>query len=94
VPIALDTERPPGQRLRALSLVRSSRWVHLATLLQARKQHELRARLDGELATWIAHSGRIGRAPAPEIRQQIEERLPELDPAQRRQIEFVLRTAV
>ena len=95
VPVALDPERPLSQRLRALSLLRPSRWIHLATLLQARAEASIAARphLDPEVDAWIRGSGRIGRGPSAEVRQQIEQRLPDLAAERRRRIEFVLRTA-
>ena len=94
-PIALDRARPAGQRLRALSLLRPSRWVHLAALLDVRSDaadEALLARLEQEINAWIAGSGRIGRAPPHELRQRIESRLPMLGTAQQRSIDWVLRT--
>jgi hypothetical protein len=66
------------------------------TILQARAEAGagVRPQLDGEVDGWIGGSGRIGRAPAPELRERIELHLPDLDRRRRRQIEFVLRTSV
>jgi hypothetical protein len=97
VPVALDRQRSAGQRLRAISLLRPSRWVHLSTLLHARALAEddaLRLRLDHEVNAWLARSRHARRGPADGVRHEIERFLVTVDADRRRAIEFVLRTVV
>lgn len=92
--VALDPSRPDGQRLRAMSLLRPSRWLHLAVLLEAQQQASeigTQARLGAELRAWSG--ARIGRAPDGRLRGRIERVLPTLDANRRRSIEFILRTS-
>jgi HEAT repeat protein len=93
--VALDADRPAGQRLRALVLLRPARWRHLVTVLQARRTAEppLLRVLDEELRAWIAKSSRISRGPDAGLRAIVGPLLNTLDEAPRRSIEFVLRTA-
>ena len=93
--LALDESRPVGERLRALSLLTPSRWLHLAVLLEAEESAaapELRVTLRAEIAGWSG--ARVRRAPTAPVRARIERLLPGLDPGRRRWIEFVLRTSV
>lgn len=94
--VGLDAQRPAGQRLRALALLRPSRWRHLAAVLQARRTAPppLRDVLDEELRMWTAKSSHIARGPDECRRETIVALLPDLDPAARRTIDFVLRTTV
>jgi hypothetical protein len=92
--VALDEARAPGQRFRAMALLRPVRWFHLAVVLEAHEQagnDEFHARLRGERNTW--NGSRLTRAPDPEIRRRIERLLPTLDDHRRQWIEFVLRTS-
>lgn len=94
--IALDQTRTTSQRFRSLSLLRSARWPHLAVLLEVRKTAEdenVRRRLDTEIRSWVASSGRISRGPEPGLRERIERQLPAVSDGVRREIEFVLRTS-
>lgn len=92
--VALDPSQSAGQRFRALSLLRPSRWLHLAVLLEAHEQEKdegARRRLRAEIMGWSGT--RITRAPNPEIRARIDRLLPMVDAEKRRWIEFVLRTS-
>ncbi len=94
--VALDTERPAGQRLRALALLRPAPWRHLVAVLQARGTADpplLRA-LDEELRIWIAKSSHISRSPDVALRSTVDALLPTADEAAQRAISFVFRTAV
>lgn len=94
--IALDRTRTASQRFRCLSLLRAARWPHLAVLLEARETAEdenVRRRLDTEIRSWVASSGRISRGPDPDLRERIERQLPAVSDGMRREIEFVLRTS-
>lgn len=94
--VARDTRRTIGQRLSAISLLRPARWEHLAALLEARAAADdegLARRLDGEIRTWLATSGRHAHGPNAELRARIEALIAPLDAQSRREIEFVLRTS-
>jgi HEAT repeat protein len=93
--VATDSTRTPGQRFRALSLLRGSPWVHLAALLQARQDagdENFHRRLDRELRVWISRSGKVSRGPHPDLRTQIEQLVSTIDAQARTEIAFVLRT--
>jgi hypothetical protein len=93
--VALDAGRAPGQRLRALALLRPARWRHLVAVMEGRRTAPppLLRVLDQELREWIAKSSHISRGPDAGLRPTVEALLPTLDEASRRSIEFVLRTA-
>jgi hypothetical protein len=94
--VVRDVDRPAGQRMRALVLLRPARWRHLAALLGMRRAADpsLDDALDAEIRTWLATSARISRAPDEHSRDAIDAALPDLEPALRQRIAFVLRTAV
>ena len=94
--IALDRTRTASQRFRCLALLRAARWPHLAVLLEARETAEdenVGRRLDTEIRSWVASSGRISRGPDPDLRERIERQLPAVSDGMRQEIEFVLRTS-
>jgi hypothetical protein len=94
--VARDRTRGDGQRLRALTLLRPLRWLHLALVLEARQAAgapALRRRLDMEVETWLHLSGHLGRPPDRALRDRIEALMGTLDDRRRRRIEFILRTS-
>ncbi len=94
--IALDPARPARQRLRALNLLRTDRWMHLAVALEARATTDdpaVRAELDHVVAGWASRTAAVGRAPTPDVRSRIDRHLDTLAPGDRATIAFVLRTA-
>lgn len=92
--VAEDEQRPTGLRLRALSLLRPSRWQHLATVMRCRDAAgpSFKHALDDELRDWITSSARISRGPDPDVRATITALLPGLSDPVRNSIEFTLRT--
>jgi hypothetical protein len=91
--IALDDGRPLRHRIRAASVLRRSRWLHLMTLLRIQESSPQDALIADELRAWFSHSATITRAPDRSIRTKIEDAASQLDHGQRRQLEFLLRTA-
>jgi hypothetical protein len=92
--VGLDQTRSAGQRFRALSLIRSIRWLHLAVLLEAHEQtadDDIRSRLRREINAW--NGSRATRSPDEAIRARIVRLLPVLDAEKRRWVEFILRTS-
>jgi hypothetical protein len=91
--VALDPARPDGHRVRALALLRSSRWRHLSALLQAvaTASPPLHDRLHRELGVWMYHHRHASRPPTEPHRAIITSLLGHLDPAHRRSLEFILR---
>lgn len=92
--IALDQDRSPGQRTRALALLRPARWAHLNAILRSREAAgaPFAKRLNQELDAWIRRSTYLARGPTPEQRDAILVRLAQLEAPRRDAIEFVLRT--
>ena len=94
--VVLDQSRSPSLRLRCLSLLRPIRWVHLATMLEARDRTNdpsLLQRLDNEAERWLRDSSRVTRVPDSEVRARIRQLLPQVNPDLRQQIAFVLKTS-
>jgi hypothetical protein len=91
-----STSRRPSERRRALSTIRSARWVHLAAILEAQASPLAEGdknRLNDELSAWLSASSQIRRAPDPATRERIQAHLPTLDYETRQWVEFVLRTS-
>lgn len=91
---AVDDGRS-GVRQSMLPLLRPSTWTHLAMTLKlvCDPDRDVRAIAEREMRTWLRRSAHVSKGPTPVLRGQIGAGLGRLDPASRREVEFILRTS-
>jgi hypothetical protein len=90
--VALDAHRPLDHRLRAASVLRRARWLHLAVLLRIFESEPHDPRTREEIRQWFVASANITRGPSASIRAVIDSAARALDDRSRAQLDFLFRT--